>query len=251
MKTCFIYQPQGVGDIIFIQKIVHHYKKLGYKIVFPLFEFYSWIIPYIESQRVSFPLLNNDRTLRDQFEFCDQFYYLMGSTDALFRKPVIADDFIYLSCGPSTTERNDMMTGKYNAADVDYENWQNYVKINRNFEKENNLFYNVLGLKDDTEYILVNQHCSSHQIELNPIPGNVIYMSEIAGYTVFDWIKVIEKCSRLITVDTSVPIMAEVYLPKTTPCHLISRYMPPSFVDLPKIFRLNWQYCLYPNEVII
>jgi hypothetical protein len=57
MKTCFIYQPQGVGDIIFIQKIVHQYKKLGYKIVFPLYEYYNWIIPYLEQKNISFPLI--------------------------------------------------------------------------------------------------------------------------------------------------------------------------------------------------
>jgi hypothetical protein len=251
MKTCFIYQPQGVGDIVFIQKIVHHYKNLGYKIVFPLFEFYSWMIPYLKTPRVSFPLMNNDRSLKDEFAFSDQFYYLMGSTDALFRKPVIADNFIYLSCGPSTTERDQMMTGKYSAADVDYQNWQSYVKLNRNEDKENKLFYDLLGLKDDTEYTLINQSCSSHNIDIGPVSNNSIYMTELPGYTVFDWLKVLEKCSRLITVDTSVPILAEVYLPKTTPCHLINRYTPPSFVDLPKIFKLNWQYCLYPDEIKI
>jgi hypothetical protein len=249
MRTCFIYQPQGVGDIVFIQKIVHHYRKLGYKIVFPLFEFYSWIIPYLQGPNISFPLINNDRTLKDSFEFSEQFYYLMGSTNALFRKPVISDEFIYLSCGPSTTERNDMMVGKYSAADVDHQDWQKYVKLNRNTDKENNLFYNILDLKDDTEYTLINQNCSSHYIDIPPPLGKTIYMTELEGYSVFDWIKVIEKCSRLITVDTSVPILAEVYLPKNIPCHLISRYMPPSFVDLPKIFRLDWQYCLYPNEI--
>lgn len=251
MKTCFIYQPQGVGDIVFIQKIVHHYKKLGYKVVFPLYEFYSWIIPYLEGPGISFPLLNNDRTLKDNFEFCDQFYYLMGSTNALFRKPVIADDFIYLSCGPSTTERNHMMTGKYAVADVDYQNWQDFVKINRNKEREDSLFYGVLDLNDNTEYTLVNQNCSSHYVEIKPPLGRSVYMSEYPGYTVFDWIKVIEKCNRLITVDTSVPILAEVYLPKHIPCHLVNRYAPPSFVDLPKIFKLNWQYCLYPDEIKI
>jgi hypothetical protein len=251
MKTCFIYQPQGIGDIIFIQKIVHQYKKLGYKIVFPLFEYYSWIIPYLEQKNISFPLINNDRTLKGTFEFSDQFYYLMGSTNAVFRKPIISEDFIYLSCGPSTTERNHMMTGKYAAADVDYQNWQDYVKINRNSEKENNLFYNILDLKDDSVYTLINKSCSSHNIDVPPVNGKTIYMQELEGYSVFDWIKVIEKCSRLITVDTSVPILAEVYLPKHIPCHLINRYYPPNFVDLPKIFKLDWQYCLYPNEVSI
>jgi hypothetical protein len=76
-------------------------------------------------------------------------------------------------------------------------------------------------------------------------------MSNIYGYTAFDWISVIEKCSRLITVDTSVPHLAEVFLPKHVPCHLLNRYTPPTFVDLPKIFKLDWQYCVTPADITI
>jgi hypothetical protein len=250
--TCFVYQPQGTGDIIFIQKIIHHYKSLGYKIIFPLFEYFGWLRPYLAQEGVEFPLLSNDRKIMEPFWASDIFYYLMGSTWALFRKPVVAVDFIYLSCGPSTLDNDEeMMTSKYKVSDVDWDNWQDFVKINRNLEKEHELFYDVLGLKDGDEYTLINENCSSHRIDIDPV-GNSVYMKNIPGYTVFDWITVIEKCSRLITIDTSVPILAEVYMPKHVPCHLLNRYDPPSFVDLPKIFtRLNWQYCTTPEEIVI
>lgn len=250
MKTCFIYQPQGTGDIIFIQKIIHHYKSLGYKIVFPLYPYFIWLKEYLAQDLVEFPMLGADRTIQEPFENSDRFFYLMGSTYALFRKPVYAVDFVYLSCGPATMEREEMMTAKYSVAEVSYDNWQNYVNIKRDYEKENRLFYEVLGLRDGVEYTLINESSSSEKLDIAPV-GNSVYMKQIEGYTVFDWITVIEKCSRLITIDTSVPIIAEVYMPNTVPCHLINRYDPPTFVDLPKIFKLNWQYCITPEDIVI
>jgi hypothetical protein len=249
MKTCFIYQPSGLGDIVFIQKIAHHYKNQGYKIVWPLYPYVAWLKPYLAQEGIEFPLLGYDRKIMEPFDHSDQFYYLMGSTYALFRKPVVALDFIYLSCGPSTLLDDEMMTGKYSVADVSHDDWQSYVKLNRDFEKENKLFYEVLGLRDDVPYTLINETCSSHRVDINP-RGPSVYLSSIPGYTLFDWIGVIEKCSKLITVDTSLPHLAEVYLPKNVPCYLLNRYSPPSFVDLPKIFKLDWHYCMTQHEVI-
>jgi hypothetical protein len=142
------------------------------------------------------------------------------------------------------------MTSKYSVADIDYDDWQSYVHINRDREKENRLYYEVLGLKDDSKYTLINEHCSTHQIDISPC-GNSVYMSKIEGYSLFDWITVLERASRLITIDTGVCLLAEVFLPKDVPCHLINRYSPPSFVDLPNIFKLNWQYCISPADIKI
>lgn len=250
MKTCFVYQPSGVGDIVFTQKIARHYKELGYKVVWPLYQYFAWMRPYLAQEGVEFPILSNDRKILEEFENSDKFYYLMGSTFALFRKPVVAVDFVYLSCGPATLINDEMMSAKYSVADVSYDGWQDFVCINRNWQQEHDLFYNVLGLTDNTKYTLINENCSSHRIDIPPV-GVSVYMKEIPGYTIFDWITVIERCSRLITIDTSLPHLAEVFLPKHVPCHLLNRYTPASFVDLPKIFKLNWQYCVTPDDIVI
>ena len=250
MKTCFIYQPQGTGDIIFTQKIAHHYRSLGYKIVWPLFEYFGWLRPYLAHPDFSFPLLSNDRKIMEPFENSDRFYYLMGSTYAIFRKPVHSYDFVYLSLGPASMEFDEMMTSKYSVADIDFDNWQKYVKLNRNKLKEDDLFYNVLKLTDNSEYVLINENCSSHKINIPPVQGKQnIYIKNVPGYTVFDWIKVIENCQRLITVDTSIPIIADVFMPDHIPRHCINRYAPPTFVDLPKIFKKNWQFCITADDI--
>lgn len=249
MKTCFVYQPSGIGDILFCQKVAKHYREIGYKIVWPIYQYYEWMVPYLEDENISYPILSNDRTILEPFDYSEQFFYLWSATGALFRAPVIAKDFIYIALGPATLIKDELMTAKYSVANIDYDNWQNYAIINRNFEKENDLYYNILNLNDNSHYTLINEYCSTKRIEIPPV-GDSVYVKNIPGFSILDWIKVIEKSSRLITVDTSIPHIAEIFLPKNVPCHLINRYDPPSFVDLPKIFRLNWQYCITPNDII-
>jgi len=249
MKSCFVYQPQGLGDIIFVQKIVHHYKSLGYRIIFPIIEHYKWAIPYFEQSNVEFVVLTNDRKVIEPFEHSDQITYLMQSTDALFRRPVHALDFVYLSCGPSTIDSNEMMTSKYAVSDVDYNDWQKYVKINRNIETEYKLFYDILGLSDGEKYTLINEKSSSEHISINDAPGKNMLINLIFLPSFFDWIMVIKNASRIITIDTSICYLAEVYCSKNIDCYIINRYNTPSFVDLPKIFKLPWKYCLNSGEV--
>ena len=50
------------------------------------------------------------------------------------------------------------MRGKYDSIGIDWKDWRDYIKFNRNVEKENSLYYDVLGLKDDDEYVFVNRN---------------------------------------------------------------------------------------------
>lgn len=251
MQTCFIYQPSGIGDILFCQKIAKHYRGLGYKVVWPIYQYFEWLRPYLEDKDIDYPILHNERKILETFDNCDQFFYLMGSVNALFRAPVIAQDFIYLSLGPSTLHVYDMMTSKYKIPNLPFYNWQSYVDIRRNYDREDNLFYNILGLQDNQKYTLINQNSSISSVEI-PEFGHTVYMEKIPDDNLFDWIKVIENCSRLITIDTGVVYLAERYLSKNTPCHMISRYKEnPTFNDLPQILSLNWQYCLGVHDIVI
>jgi len=248
MKSCFIYQPHGIGDILFVQKIVHYYKTLGYKIIFPIIEYYQWAIPYLAQENVEFPIFTNDRQIIEPFEHSDQIDYLMKATGALFRRPVHALDFVYLPCGASTLDyKNDLMKSKYTVCDMDHSNWQNYIKINRNYEKENELYYR-LGLRENDEYILVNEHSSGQHVEINP-PGRIIKMSTISGYSFFDWIKVIENASRVLTIDTSLVYLVEIFAKPDIKCDMISRYNPIEFLDVPDILSRPWKYYSNANDI--
>ena len=42
-QVIMIDQPQGIGDILFIQKIVRHFADKGFKVVLPVAEKYRWV----------------------------------------------------------------------------------------------------------------------------------------------------------------------------------------------------------------
>jgi len=246
MKSCFIYQPHGIGDILFVQKIVHHYKSLGYRIIFPIIDYYKWAIPYLVQDNVEFVVFTNDRQIIEPFDYSEQIKYFMKAP-VLFEKPVHTFDFVYLHCGFSSFDENQLMRSKYSMSEVDYNNWQSYVNINRNYEKENEL-YIALGLHDGDVYTLINEHSSGRSIEINA-PGKVVKMFNVDGYTLFDWIKVIEKANQIITIDTSIAYLVELYANKDIPWRMISRYTPTKFLDIPEILSNNWKYYSDATEI--
>ena len=48
---------------------------------------------------------------------------------------------------------NHIMKSKYALLNLDWNCWNEGFVFNRNLDKENDLYYNVLGLKDDTDYV--------------------------------------------------------------------------------------------------
>ena len=85
MKPCLIKQPAGVGDVFFLQKVAHHFRSKGSKIIWPLRDDIFWIskyIPDIEWYKVS-----------DDFPGKELFNYAgFGETEEfIFADPSTAD----------------------------------------------------------------------------------------------------------------------------------------------------------------
>ena len=105
------------------------------------------------------------------------------------------------------------MAGKYDHVGLDWSDWRDYVLFNRNKEKEDELYYKVLGLNDDSTYVLVNRYwCTRPKIEIcdrisvNPDDyggAQVVETRHIPGYTLFDWCKVIEKAAGYNFIETA------------------------------------------------
>jgi hypothetical protein len=99
--------------------------------------------------------------------------------------------------------------------DMEYEDWREYFKFERDLDKENNLYYNVLNLKDDSEFVFINnlyntdirdsKLFSPEQFDLP-----VVELKIIDGFTLFDWIKVLEKAKKIHTINTSINYIIEV-----------------------------------------
>ena len=119
---------------------------------------------------------------------------------------VRTEDFIFAD--PSTADRTfntdptRIMSAKYGLVGLDHRDWANYFKFSRNKEREDQLYYMVLGLKDDSEYVYVNDITNTDLRKTSsmadksydyPVIENKIY----DGFTLFDWIKVWENAKEI------------------------------------------------------
>ena len=109
--------------------------------------------------------------------------------------------FLILQRTHGNEEFGPEMQRKYNAVCAEWKDWRDYIGFDRNTEKEDELFYNVLGLKDDEDYVYVNRNWQTRPTkELYPGISSdpetygckVIEHGIIDGYSIFDWCKVLE-----------------------------------------------------------
>lgn len=182
-KKILIDQPGFIGDIIFVMAIAQKYVNDGYVVDFPIFEEYVEV-----SLDKYFPNIN--------------FFpiKLYGTYKHYFGARMFEDEeYIFL---PLRTCSN--MKEKYDVLGFSCDMWHN-IKINRNYVAEKELF-DKLGLKEDDKYNLINEF---HQRNFIKIPINVeneyknVYMSKINGFTIFDWIGIMEKAQSIHTIGTA------------------------------------------------
>ena len=248
-KIGLIYQPCGLGDILFLQKLAHHIKSQGYEVYWPVVHEFKWLSDYIpEFNWVSWDDIDVKITgppLPDRVKFPHKEYYLPEN------RTTITDDFYFfqgfLPCHP-------IMSGKYNSIGLDWSDWRDYIKWTRYIEKENKLFYDVLGLQDGQEYVLVNRtfatrpylHFFEHIPNTEEHYGcKVVELSILDGYSLFDWFKVFYHAKEIHMIETSVNFFLEV--PELY--NIISKkklclYHRPwgSWSEIDYLFNLPWQY---------
>jgi len=195
MKSCLIKQPAGLGDVFFLQKIAHVYREKGYKIVWPLRDDIFWVSEYIPD--VEWYKMSDDFPGKEWFQYAG-----FGSTENFVYIDTFTADVVNRSDPMMSGTR--MMSGKYRLVGLDHTDWGKYFKFNRNTEKENELYYDVLGLKDDSEYAYVNDIVTTDIVKTGkfsdrefdyPVVNNQI----IDGYSLFDWVKVWENAKEIHT----------------------------------------------------
>ena len=211
MKNALIFLPGGLGDILFIQKLAHLFMEDGYKVTWPVFSEFYWLKEYIPD--INWIVLDNwdvGKSLPD-IDFPGKKYY--SNKTLTFE----TEDFLYYN-GHGNDECGPEMQRKYNVISVDWRDWKNYVRFNRNTEKENDLFYNVLGVKDDEEFVYVNRHWqtrpnkeyfSSISVDPQDYGCRVIEHDIIEGFSIFDWCKVLEKSKGIYSIETSLNYVLE------------------------------------------
>ena len=201
MKWCLIKQPAGIGDVFFCQKIARYMMSQQYQVIWPLRSDISWIRHYIRD--IYFP------TIDDQFpgkEFYDQG---MGYK--------IQDDSAFISLATADMTNNDgkIMSSKYSMLDLDHSDWQDYFLFERDLDKEDDLYYNVLGLQDDSQFAFINNLYNtdvrnSHLLSKEQFDLPTVELKIIDGFTLFDWCKVLEKAKQIHTINTAINYLIDV-----------------------------------------
>ena len=194
-RICLIHHPIGIGDIFFLQYIGRKYLELGYKVIWPIRSDIFWIKDYVPDITFCLPEDN----------FPGKEYY---GQDLIIQSP----QFVYLGLKNAhmwNDKYNNIMKSKYSLLNLDWNCWNEGFIFNRNFDKENDLYYNVLGLKDDTEYVFWNNMASvdtrtSDVIDDLKFNYPKIILRYIDGYNLFDWCKVFENATEIHTVHTGI-----------------------------------------------
>ena len=234
MKICQFNQPVGIGDIFFTQKIAAHYVDKNYRVIWPVRKDLLWMNDYLISPGVLYVDIGSQITLND--EPIDPLIIDIRSADE------IHPDAGFLEC-------------KYKLVGLDYKDWKYYFNFKRNINKENCLFYDILGLKDDEPYAFVNRFVGTAP-EGSAVPGSnstdkvkvtnnnikVVDLRWVADYNVLDWCKVLENASEIYMVDTVFNYILEKLNVQATTKHLYSRFTPSNFCHIKNLWSIDWEY---------
>lgn len=234
MDNILIKQPAGLGDIFFTQKIAHilseHYKC---QITWPVLDEFIWVKDYLNSPNVNFIPLSSNFKYKEIYE--------QPIADIL----EIENNCLYIPLQHADwTIPGSVMEAKYKMVDIDFSDWVDYFKFRRNGEKEEKLF-NLLDLTEQN-YIVVNRYFGSNkegickQINFNT-PLRIVEIDNITGFTLFDWIYVIQHALQVHTVDTSWCYLFE-SLGLENGINMYSRYTPSNWMHIKNLFKSKWVY---------
>lgn len=227
-KSILINQPRGLGDIFFCQKIAHILTEHNFD-VFWYTPVYFWLNDYNKNQNIKY-----------------------------VNKNLQTDFILNLENSIESNHPDDLMTCKYEMIgktlnhlpseihSIDYSDWDSYMIFNRNFTKEDDLFYNVLGIADNEEYTLCNVNYGINQKIMNPMNNldeesiKLINLDVIDGFTLLDWCKVVENAKYINTVDTSIIFIIESIHTNCKKLNMFPRHEEHTFKALKNVLHKNW-----------
>lgn len=206
-KKIVILQAAGIGDILFCQKIATLLKaSYDVPIYWPIADSIFWLKDYIESD-AEFVSSNTMFDLNDS-------------------------DIKFISIQDASHHYNNepIMKSKYLSLNMDWDNWQDYIKITRNPSKEQFLYDTLLNR--NSPYIYINDIFStppdtlrSSYVDINTNMQKIEHQI-IDDYTMFDWIAVAEKATEIHTVSTCNFYIFEALKIKLPPIHIYNRNSP-------------------------
>ena len=205
-----INQPFGLGDFLFCIPIARDYIAEGYKVLWP-------VIPAYQNINKHFPEITfiNKEMLKIDYERKDE-YELNGMRVIPLRWSYEILNLPFRDC----------MKSKYLMFRKDWRRWRESSWV-RDTAKEDELFYEVLGLKDGEKFNLINATFRNDLSGWVPVQVRNDYrnveLKTLQGFTLLDWCKVIENASTIHTVSTSINYLIELLDLKASEIHLYVR----------------------------
>lgn len=242
-KICLIKQPGGLGDIFYLQKLANHYRKNDYQIYWYVISKYFWIKDYIPE------IFFKDKKDNDLFTPLNDnqpFFSTFNSNNI-----TIDNNFVFIPAlfaveilnAKYSTKNYKIMKSKYELCNLDDKNWQDDFNFTRKIEKENDLFYNILGLNDQEEYCLINEIFTPYDNERKNIAYNgslkKIYLKPMYNFTLFDWCKVIENASDIHIMDSSASLLLDKLDLKSNNVTIYSR-RGNNFSEIDYLYKKNY-----------
>lgn len=235
-KEVVLNQIFELGDLFFIEPIYRHYHNLGYEVIAPVNPEYLWVqyyIPYVK--------FKNKKTFPYKYEQVQQ------DNDGRLHIPLRFAHPLYrgyeLHYGD---DRKNWMRDKYLFLGLD-ENLFRTMQFERNFHKEQELKA-YIELKQAVnlsgEYNFVNRFFGGSFERIKITPHNnlpEVSLQKIEGFTLLDWLGIIEEATNIYTPETSLIYLIESFPMKAKEIHLYPRY--PFLEDVNYIKN----YLLKPN----
>lgn len=213
-----VNQPWGLGDIIFCMTIARRWQAEGHTVIWP-------VLPhFVDGLRRAYPDIHfTDMNLvHIDYERMDEHDW-NGHRVVPLRWNVEILGVPYEQC----------MASKYSLFEMDYKDWKDNAMWERDREKERDLSVEIGAIKP---YKLVNQYYTSDASQNVMIvkPG-AIYMRPIPGYSLFDWVGILEDAEEIHAVSSSILYLLEL-LDLKQPLHLYSRPTDKNFSQVSYLF---------------
>jgi hypothetical protein len=213
MPSCKILQRYTIGDCLYLNKLAQVLLEKDYQVYWPIHERISFIPEYISHPNLIWEDGNTDLTID-----CQNAKEYNHPFDILTTKYRLASEVL----GFEITDKD----------------WQDYIKIKRNQEREKELLDWI-----DGPFTLISENYGEHQkISLpRPIRRNWVELRRIPHYTLFDWIGAIEKAEGIWCADSSINYLVEVFNKNGTDFRTWPRHPIHTKQCLEGIFnRKNW-----------
>jgi hypothetical protein len=208
MKNCLIYQPAGIGDLIWIQPIVDKIISMGYTVTIPVVDlYYDMVIKYIEKPNLIWKKESDDFVLKNLY-----------GTDRHYSDE--HNVYIPLSHAWKYVPNCSVMIGKYFYTNTPITNWHNNINLKRDKEREKKVF-DVYNIDITRPFSIVNMSYGTppnsikRSIPIQYMTDQIINMSvekdQSNNIFLFDWIGAFESAFEIRTVETSTCFLADLY----------------------------------------